>query len=73
VAEKKPFMEWAVECTSLAFLLPVATFVGYGLGYVLDKTFGTHWIYIPSVILGIAVGFVLLVRRWRRDIRDDRA
>jgi F0F1-type ATP synthase assembly protein I len=66
-------MEWVIECTSLAFLLPVATFVGYALGYVPDKTFATHWIYIPSLILGIAVGFVLLVRRWRRDIRDDGA
>ena len=59
------------EYTSLAFLLPVATLVGYALGYLLDKAFGTHWIYIPGLIFGIAAGFVQLVRQLMRDTRDD--
>ena len=68
---KKPFMEWAVECTALGFLLPAVTFAGYLLGYLLDKACGTDWIYIPGLILGIVAGFVLLIRQLRRDTRDD--
>jgi F0F1-type ATP synthase assembly protein I len=59
------------EYTSLAFLLPVATLVGYVIGYLLDKAFGTHWIYIPGLILGIVSGFVQLIRQLMRDTSDD--
>ena len=41
---KKAWPVLVGEYTSLAFLLPVATFVGYLLGYLLDKALGTHWI-----------------------------
>ncbi len=56
---------------SLAFMLPVATFVGLAVGYLLDKTFHTHWIYIPGLILGIAAGFTQLIRQLMRDTRND--
>ena len=69
--EKKPFMVQVGEYTSLAFLLPVATFVGYAIGYLLDKAFNTHFLYIPFLVLGIAAGFVQLVRQLMRDARDD--
>ena len=46
------------EYTTLAFLLPVSALIGYVLGYLLDKEFQTTWIYIPGLIVGIAVGFV---------------
>ena len=67
---KKPWPVLVGEYTSLAFLLPVSTFVGYAIGYLLDKAFGTHWLYIPFLILGIAAGFVQLVRQLMRDTRD---
>ena len=60
------------EYTSLAFLLPVSALVGYGLGYLLDRQFGTTWIYIPGLILGIASGMVQLIRQLMKDTRDDR-
>ena len=59
------------EYTSLAFLLPAATFVGYLMGYLLDKALGTHWLYIPFLILGIVSGFVQLIRQLMKDTRDD--
>ena len=59
------------EYTSLAFLLPVATFVGYAAGYLLDRAFGTHYLYIPFLILGIAAGFTQLVRQLLRDNKDN--
>jgi F0F1-type ATP synthase assembly protein I len=59
------------EYMSLAFMLPVATFVGLAIGYLLDKAFHTHWIYIPGLILGIAAGFTQLIRQLMRDTRND--
>lgn len=56
---------------SLAFLLPASTFIGYLIGYLLDKFFGTHFLYIPFLILGIAAGFVQLIRQVMRDTRND--
>jgi F0F1-type ATP synthase assembly protein I len=60
------------EYTALAFLLPVSALIGYVLGYLLDKEFQTNWIYIPGLIVGIAAGFVQLIRQLMRDSRDDR-
>jgi len=52
-------------------MLPMATFLGYAIGHLLDKAFGTHFLYIPFLILGIAAGFVQLIRQLMRDTRDD--
>jgi F0F1-type ATP synthase assembly protein I len=60
------------EYTSLAFVLPMCTVVGYGIGYGLDKAFHTTFLYIVFLLLGIAAGFVQLVRQLMRDTRDDR-
>lgn len=59
----------AGEYMSLAFVLPMATLVGYAIGYLLDKAFHTDWIYIPGLILGIAAGFTQLIRQLMRDTR----
>jgi F0F1-type ATP synthase assembly protein I len=72
VASKKNWPVLVGEYTSLAFMLPLATFVGYGAGYLLDKLFHTTWIYIPGLIFGIAAGFVQLIRQLMRDTRNDR-
>lgn len=68
---KKPFPALVGEYTSLAFLLPAATFVGYTIGYLLDKAFGTHFLYILFLILGIAAGLVQLIRQFLRDTSND--
>ena len=62
-APKKPFSALVGEYTSLAFMLPMCTLVGYLMGYLLDKAFHTHWIYIPGLLVGIAAGFVQLIRQ----------
>ncbi|MDE3166168.1 MAG: AtpZ/AtpI family protein [Acidobacteriota bacterium] len=59
------------EYTSLAFLLPVSAFVGYAIGYFLDKALHTTWLYIPFLLLGIVSGFVQLIRQLLKDTRDD--
>jgi F0F1-type ATP synthase assembly protein I len=59
------------EYTGLALLLPVSTFIGYGVGYWLDKYFGTTWLTIVFIILGSVAGFVQLIRQIMRDTQDD--
>jgi F0F1-type ATP synthase assembly protein I len=59
------------EYTSLAFMLPAATLIGYVIGYLLDRAFHTNFLYIVFLILGIAAGFVQLVRQLMRDTRSD--
>ncbi len=68
---KKSATQQVGEYTSLAFLLPTATFVGYAIGYFLDKAFGTHFLYLVFLLLGIAAGFVQLLRRLLRDTKED--
>ncbi len=55
--------------TSLAFLLPACVFVGYGIGYLIDRALGTHFFYIVFLLLGIAAGFVQMIRMVQEDTR----
>lgn len=48
--------------TSLALLLPVSTFVGYGMGYGLDYLFHTHFLRWIFLVLGTVSGFISLYR-----------
>ena len=48
--------------TTLAFSLPAATFAGYLIGVLLDRLFHTDFLYVVFLLLGIAAGFVELVR-----------
>jgi F0F1-type ATP synthase assembly protein I len=68
---KKSWMATAGEYTSLALLLPISTFVGYAIGYLLDKAFGTHFLYVVFLVLGTVAGFVQLIRQFLRDSRDN--
>ena len=70
VAKKTTAARYA-EYTGLALVLPVSTFVGYGIGYYLDKAFHTTWLQILFLILGSVAGFVSLIRQIMRDSKDD--
>jgi F0F1-type ATP synthase assembly protein I len=67
----KTVMAMVSEYTALAFLLPTCTFVGYVIGYLLDKAFHTHFLYLVFLILGIVSGFVELIRQIQRDTGDN--
>jgi len=70
---KKPFSVLVGEYTALAFMLPTATFVGYALGYGIDKAFGTGWVRMVGLLFGIAAGFVQLIRQLMRDTKNDQS
>jgi F0F1-type ATP synthase assembly protein I len=48
--------------SQLAFMFPAAVVAGLLIGYGLDRWLHTHWLYLVGLILGIAAGFVELVR-----------
>ena len=71
MARKRTTAARFAEYTSLALLLPLSTFVGYVIGYYLDKAFHTTWLSILFLILGSVAGFVSLIRQILQDERDD--
>ena len=52
-------------------MLPVCTLLGYVLGYLLDKEFGTDWMRFVGLIIGIAAGLTQLIRQFMRDTKDE--
>jgi len=62
----------AARYISIASLLPASTFVGYFIGYALDRWLGTQYLKIVFLILGIVAGFVQLVRQLMTDIHDQK-
>jgi ATP synthase protein I len=60
----------AGEYSSLAFILPSSTFVGYAIGYLLDKWLGTTYLYIVFLLLGIVGGFVQVVRKANASMKE---
>ena len=53
--------------SQLAFVLPTALVVGWLIGAALDRWLHTTWIYLAGILLGIAAGFVDLIRTVMRD------
>lgn len=54
--------------SGLAFLLPTAVFVGYLIGYLLDRALGTHFLYIVFLLIGIAAGLIEVIRTAAKDM-----
>jgi F0F1-type ATP synthase assembly protein I len=52
---------------NLALLLPIATFVGFAMGYGLDALFHTGWLRYVFLVLGAVAGFVEAFRVLTRD------
>ena len=63
------FMATAARYTSIAMTLPASTFAGYAIGYALDLWLETAYLKIVFLLLGIASGFLQLIRMLTRDMR----
>jgi F0F1-type ATP synthase assembly protein I len=51
------------EASTVGIMLVVATAIGYFFGSWLDKKFGTGpWLMIVFTLMGIAAGFIELIR-----------
>jgi F0F1-type ATP synthase assembly protein I len=51
----------------VAFLLPACILVGFGIGYGLDKLFGTGYLKIVFLLLGVAAGIIEVIRELTQD------
>jgi F0F1-type ATP synthase assembly protein I len=51
----------------LAFLIPSSILVGYAIGYGLDKFFGTTYLKMVFLLLGIVSGMIELIRELNKD------
>ena len=60
----------AERLTQIAFLLPLAVLIGWGMGALLDKWLHTQWIYIVGVIFGAIAGLTEAVRQALRTSRE---
>jgi F0F1-type ATP synthase assembly protein I len=60
----------AGEYISLAFVLPAAVFVGYLIGTLLDRYFGTTFLSIVFLLLGSAAGLLEVVRKFLKDSKQ---
>ena len=52
---------------SVLFLLPAAIVVGFVMGYLLDKAFGTGFLRIIFLFLGVAAGIIEVIRELSKD------
>ena len=64
---KRNFIVQAARYCQLALTLPAATVVGWLIGIALDRWLGTHFLYLVGLLVGIAAGFVELVRTVTRE------
>jgi F0F1-type ATP synthase assembly protein I len=60
--EDRSFWLQVARYSQLALVLPAATVVGLVIGWALAKWLHREWLEIVGLLLGIAAGFVELVR-----------
>lgn len=61
-AADKSFWRQLGRYSELAFIFPAATVAGLLIGVGLDHWFHTKWLYLVGLLLGIAAGFIQLIR-----------
>jgi F0F1-type ATP synthase assembly protein I len=64
---KRGFVVQAARYSQLALTLPAATVVGWLVGTALDRWLGTSFLFLVGLLLGIAAGFIELVRTVSRE------
>ena len=57
--------------SSLGFILPLSTLAGWVIGWLLDKLFHTHFLFIVFLILGMVAGFIELIKKLNTETRRD--
>lgn len=60
--QEKSFWLQFARYSQLAFVFPTALVVGWLVGSLLDRWLHTTWLYLAGILLGIAAGFIELIR-----------
>jgi ATP synthase protein I len=66
---KENFWVQAARYSQLAVIFPAALVVGWLIGTALDRRLHTTWLYLAGILLGIAAGFIELIRSVLRDTK----
>ncbi len=70
---EKPLFKHLLEASTVGIQLVLCTFVGFAIGYYLDKFFGTFpWLTVIFLLLGIIAGFYDLLKVARRQNGHDK-
>lgn len=65
---EKPLFKQLLDASTIGIQLVLATFVGFAIGYFLDKFFNTFpWLTAVFLVLGIIAGFRELLRVARKQ------
>ena len=71
--KEKPLLKQLLEASSVGIQLVLSTFVGFAIGYFLDKFFKTFpWLTAIFLIIGIIAGFRELLRVARKQDGSDK-
>lgn len=70
-SENRSFWLQVARYSQLAFVLPAAVAMGWLLGASLDHWLHTRWLYLAGLLLGIAAGFVELIRSVLRGSANE--
>jgi F0F1-type ATP synthase assembly protein I len=65
--QKENFWVQATRYSQLALIFPAAVVVGWLGGTALDRWLHTTWLYLAGLLLGIAAGFIELIRAVLRN------
>jgi F0F1-type ATP synthase assembly protein I len=66
---KENFWVQVSRYSQLALIFPAALVVGWLIGSALDRWLHTTWLYLVGILLGIAAGFIELIRTVTRDTK----
>jgi ATP synthase protein I len=62
----------AAQLSAIGLTLVLATVIGFGMGFLLDRWLGTRpWLMMLFTILGIVAGFVEMIRAVTRASEDE--
>ena len=64
---EKPVMAQVAHYLGLATILPACVLVGWLMGYGLDRWLGTSFCKLVFLLIGIAAGFVQLIKDLMRE------
>lgn len=66
--DEKPLLKQLLEASSVGIQLVLSTFVGFAIGYYLDKFLKTSpWFTVIFLIIGVFAGFYDLLRIARKQ------
>jgi len=62
------------DLLTVGIMFPVCIGIGYGMGYVLDRWFGTHSVFkIAFLLFGIVAAFLNLFKTINKVEKDEKS